>query len=532
MYKKMTFRNACYYDPAGMSWYKIYNIQISDGVITSLSSQKIENSKPTGFTYFLIPGFIDAHCHLLENPYYANDLTFDPPVCTQDLLSCARRNLVDAIRCGITTLKDMGGRSFLSIDIASIFKNQKLPQVFTSGCYFTSVGGHCSDRGAIIIDSIDEFVIRVNYLCSRGIKYCKIIHGDDGFEKDLLAEMIHYAHSRDMLVSCHAYTEKAAHEAVLTGTDTLEHAGDYSDSLLDDILARNVIVVPTYVAAKDSTVENCEILNDVCAQVIQQWYDGEVSVIPKLFEKNILVALGSDSGFLGTPCSSIIREIIYLAQDFRIPIEKVLFSAYINTPKTLGLGEKLGRIAPGYYANFSCYNENPFENLQILGIPKEVWVRGIIAMGNYEETATIRVLEVRDIPIIQSYINDISFDCAGLEDFWHYDELLAWINNSSDYCIGAFFREQLVGFCLTHYHQEAHKVHIENIYTLDSFRNKGIANLLINDIITHYSTSIPFVRFVALVDSNNYASARLLLKNSFISGKRMTWIQRNINKND
>ena len=60
-----------------------------------------------------------------------------------------------------------------------------------------------------------------------------------------LCQMIEYAHHNGLLVLTHAYTEKATFDAVMAGTDTFEHAGNYSDDLLNLIKERDVIVIYT-----------------------------------------------------------------------------------------------------------------------------------------------------------------------------------------------------------------------------------------------------------------------------------------------
>lgn len=110
--------------------------------------------------------------------------------------------------------------------------NFKVPRLFSSGCYFTVPQGHCSDRGAIEISNMNDFIRGMQPLIDNDVHFCKIINSDDGFEVDLLTHMIEYAHNQNMVVSCHAYTEKAAFVAVEAGTDTLEHVGAYSDELL------------------------------------------------------------------------------------------------------------------------------------------------------------------------------------------------------------------------------------------------------------------------------------------------------------
>lgn len=510
---------ACY-DPEKRVWKRLTNGYVDGGKFTNMSFEG--NMSSNLYKKYIIPGFIDAHCHLLENPYPCDQREEG-----RTLPSIALNNALVAARSGITALKDMGGYEYKAIEIIKMLANFKVPRLFSSGCYFTIPGGHCSDRGAIEVNCMEEFVSSIQHLLCHRIPFCKIINSDNGFSLELLTEMISYAHENGMMVSCHAYTEKAAMVSVLSGTDTLEHAGNYSDELIGLIQENNVIVVPTYVAAVDSTPENCQGISDVDEIVIKEWIEGENTVIPKLFEKKIKIALGTDSGFLGTPCDSLLREIELLHNNFNIDISELLYSAYVVTPLAVGMGGKLGKIEDGYYADYLCYDENPLTNIDILTHPKEIWIDGRRVDTLLKDQIKIRRLTSGDIGSLSSYMRHYYFDCAELEDFWTDDEIEAWITDTKDYCTGAFLNNKIVGFCLTHHHRTANKVHIENIFVNDAYRGKGIAQYLLFDAIAFYRSKFSKIRFVSLVDVTNDSSIKILERNNFTKGHPMYWMQYN-----
>mgnify|MGYP002512077885 CR=1 FL=1 len=512
--------NIGYYNAESRKWYRINSFFIQNGHFMNVEMTEVTTNT---FDCYVLPGFIDAHCHLLENPYPRN-----PTEERKSSSNIALNNALVAMRGGITTLKDMGGFEYEAIEIINRLQNSFLPRLLTSGCFFTTPGGHCSDHGAIVISCMNDFIKGMQPLIENKIKFCKIINSDDGFSEKLLYKMIEYAHELDMIVSCHAYTEKAACEAVLAGTDILEHAGDYSDGLLDLVKERQVIIIPTYVAAVDSTLENCGDLNDVSEGVLQEWKKGEDLVVPKLFKRKLRVGLGTDAGFLGTPCDSLLREIGLLHNTFSISIQDLLYSAYVVTPVAVGMANKLGKIADGYFADFLCYNSNPLNDINVLTNPKEVWIGGERVEKELSAKIEIRRLIENDLPSLSSHMQHNYFDCAELGDFWADDEILAWIEDISDYCIGAFVDNQLIGFCLTHYHKTVRKVHIENIFVLDQYRNEGIAHLLLTNVILHYcNQSKKKIRFVGLVDIDNYSSTALFMKAYFRKGHPMFWMQYN-----
>ena len=504
-----------FYDAASNNWYRIDNIDIKDGKFTDINCIK---SEPDQLSSFALPGFVDAHCHILENPYDDSG----------NLVNIAYINTLIAANHGITSVKDVGGYEYRAIEISRLLSKYNLAHIYTSGCYFTVPGGHCSDRGAIEISNLVDFKKGMKILLYNGIKYCKIINSDYGFEHSLLCQMIDYAHHCGMIVSTHAYTEKAAFDAVTAGTDTLEHAGDYSDELLEQIEKRNVIVIPTYVAAVDSTVENCEELHDVNKDVLAEWLNGENTVIPKLFERNISVGLGTDAGFPGTPFNSLVREIELLHKRFGVSIPRLLYSANITTPRALGAEGNIGRIACGFNADFLIYDRNPLEDISILIHPSQIWLNGKRIDNLAGNHIQIKQLTRNHIRFISENLSHYYFDCAELNDFWTDEELESWIACEEDYSTGAFLDGTMVGFCLTHYHKAVNKVYLENIFVCNDYRGQGIAHRLIFDVIAHYrDLSDKKIRFIGLVDVRNKAAVSVLEKGSFVKGHPMLWMQLN-----
>lgn len=518
------------YDAKTNRWHAVSRMTIANGCFQDVVFNEDTHSQV--FDLYVLPGFIDAHCHILENPIC-------PDICRiandesniSNLLKVASQNILTAMEAGITSIKDLGGRNFLSVDIAKRL-NESLgtTRVYTSGCYFTSRGGHCSDRGGVVVDCLEEFVRGINYLRAHDIIYCKIIHGDEGFESQMLLNMVQIAHQNGMIVSCHSYTEKAAFEAVNAGVDILEHAGDYSEGLLDTIKVKNIIIVPTFVSAYDG-LNSSSVLTDVDYSVLQTWYDGEKKVIPKLFKKNIKVALGTDGGFDGTLFNSLIREIRLIRQVFPfISIEQLLYSAFVVTPQTIGMQCKLGKICKDYLADFQVYDKDPITDIDnVLGNPFSVWVNGEEIYRNIDiKDVVIRNLSKNDVNNIMKSINHPFFDCTFNGDFWSPNEIESWISSTRDCCIGAFLGNKLIGYCLTHCHEEVHKVHLENIFVEKPYRNHGIGRRLIDEIVRHYQGEASLLRFVGLIDNNNVAAFLLLNKSDFIKGSTYFWMQKNV----
>jgi predicted acetyltransferase len=148
-------------------------------------------------------------------------------------------------------------------------------------------------------------------------------------------------------------------------------------------------------------------------------------------------------------------------------------------------------------------------------------------MNSIEDTIICKRLSMKHAMKILPFMNDTFFDCSKSDDYWSQTEIANWLTKKEDYCIGAFLNNKIVGFCLTHYHKEANKVHLENIFVVSEFRRKGIALKMFNNVIDFYTKKYKIVRFVGLVNVENEATISFLSLNSFTLGDKMYWFQKN-----
>ena len=106
----------------------------------------------------LLPGLIDTHQHLCfdGNGTLEEQVT---DISDDDLRRRARDNAKKALRAGITTIRDLGDRNFVTVDLRD---DLELPTILASGPPLTADGGHCwflggccSDASALI-DAVHE----------------------------------------------------------------------------------------------------------------------------------------------------------------------------------------------------------------------------------------------------------------------------------------------------------------------------------------------------------------------------------------
>ena len=143
----------------------------------------------------------------------------------------------------------------------------------------------------------------------------------------------------------------------------------------------------------------------------------------------------------------------------------------------------------------------------------------------------IKRLGIADVSsIISLGLKQNEFQCTENDDFWSTEALRNWLKSSSDICAGAIHSDgNLVGYCLTHLHKEANKVHIENIYVVPKCRRYGVGKKLIEFVRSEYSKrkqdeDVSY-RYVGLVLCNNEAGYNFFHYIGFNEGRKIIWFQ-------
>lgn len=119
-------------------------ILIEDGVISDIDFSGAQC--PEGAEYVdlgdstMLPGLVDAHAHLTWDPHA------DPQNLAADtdevLLARARRHADQALRAGVTTIRDLGDRAYASVALQQEYRRGAIgPQLLTSGPPLTRTGG-------------------------------------------------------------------------------------------------------------------------------------------------------------------------------------------------------------------------------------------------------------------------------------------------------------------------------------------------------------------------------------------------------
>jgi hypothetical protein len=211
-------------------------------------------------TWTLLPGLVDAHTHLV---FDAGDDAVGrlDTVDDEQLLDGARVAALSALDAGITTVRDLGDRSYVTVRLRDEFASEpgSGPQILAAGPPITTPRGHCwflggETRGAdgvraAVRERVERGADVIKVMASGG----EITPGSRPWEAQFgleeLRAAVSEAHRHGLPVTAHAHGATGIANVAAAGFDSLEHCsfrtadGAQADPVIIDALVQAGVVI-------------------------------------------------------------------------------------------------------------------------------------------------------------------------------------------------------------------------------------------------------------------------------------------------
>ncbi len=335
----------------------------------------------------LMPGLIDAHQHLVfdasDDPVGHLEAEDDTDVLLQMQLAAQR-----ALAAGITTIRDLGDRNYLSLALRDWFLDgpEVGPRILAAGPPITVTKGHCWFLGGEA-DGEDGVRRAVRERAARGVDVVKIMvtggnmtptfgPHESQFGRNEVAAAVDEAHAHGLPVAAHAHAPQGITDAMAVGVDTIEHCtfftadGVDADTEVLEQLARSGAaicmtgallpgVTPPYPAMRQrlsAILDNTAVLHRAGARIV---CSSDAGVGPN---KPHHVLPHGVSGFLPRIGMTNAQA---LAATTSVPAE------------VCGIAETTGTLEPGKDADILAVAGNPLEDLTAIHDVVAVFARGV-----------------------------------------------------------------------------------------------------------------------------------------------------------
>jgi imidazolonepropionase-like amidohydrolase len=333
----------------------------------------------------LVPGLIDAHVHL------AFDSSEDPVAVACDtsddeLLEIMRTNAKASLDAGVTTVRDLGDRSFLALRLRADLDDDPTAgaHVLASGPPLTAREGHLHYFGGVVED-IASARESVRVWKARGVDVIKVVAsggeltpGTDPFvttmPDDVMRAIVEEAHEQGLQVTVHAHSPGAIALAVESGADGIEHGMFLTpeglgpdQQTIDRIREARVVHCPT-IATLPGTVPN--------APRIRERIGAMRALLGRLHEQGVRLIAGSDAGIAASKPHGVLPHGVQQFVDVGFSNLDALRATTSETADALGLANK-GRLAPGKDADILAVRGDPMADATTLLNVEAVFRSGV-----------------------------------------------------------------------------------------------------------------------------------------------------------
>lgn len=343
----------------------------------------------------VLPGLIEGHAHVLLHPY--NEASWNDQVARESLaLRTARatNHLRRTLLAGFTTLRDLGteGAGYADVGLKQAIEQGIIPgprmlvatrAIVATGSYGPK--GFAAEwevpQGAEEADGGELLARVVRSQLGKGAEWIKIyadyrVGPQPGahptFSPESLLLAVKTAHQSGALVAMHATSQEGMRNAILAGTDTIEHGDDGTAELFQLMAQRKVALCPTLTAG------------DALSQY-GGWRRGqgpEPAMITKKRQSfraalaaGVEIVSGSDVGVFAHGDNA--REL-ELMVDYGMPSDAALRAATSTAARVLRLADRVGRIKPGMLADLIAVSGDPKKDIAVLRRIKLVMKAGVI----------------------------------------------------------------------------------------------------------------------------------------------------------
>jgi imidazolonepropionase-like amidohydrolase len=349
----------------------------------------------------VLPGLINRHAHTTlpgDGTPFAAWMALPDEL----LLLQAHANALVALRSGVTTIRDCGGRGQLTFRLREAIRRGIVPgpRLVLCGRALTITGGHCHYFGGEA-DGADQMRAAARQVLKEGADFVKIMASGGGtvgtysqfpaFETDELRAAIDEAHKIGKRASCHCLATESVTRALDAGTDHIEHcmflAPDASVRYDEDIAHR-------VAAAGVSVTATLQVMADLPAGARDRHARGEssaeeerliaraeetvanhLSTIRHLHEIGVPIVAGSDAGWRDTGFDDFHEELLLLERAGLSRLEAI-HAATGRAARACQLESVVGALTEGRVADLLAVARDPLDDLSHLQTPSLVLQEG------------------------------------------------------------------------------------------------------------------------------------------------------------
>ncbi|MCA0290361.1 MAG: amidohydrolase family protein [Actinobacteria bacterium] len=317
---------------------------------------------------WVLPGLVDAHCHVGLDTNGAVDAETAEAQITRD------RDL------GTLLIRDAGSPA----DTRWIDDREDLPKLIRAGRHIARTRRYIRNYANEV--EPDQLSDAVREQARRGDGWVKIvgdwIDRDTGdltpcWPREAVAAALAVAHEEGARMTAHCFGPDVLHDLAAIGIDCVEHASGLEPETIESFAAQGISIVPTLI-----NIDNFPAIAEPAREKFPDYhrrmidiYERRDQTIVAAYDAGVPIRLGTDAG--GTMSHGLAAR-----EAQRLVAAGVPHAAALDAG-TWGAREWLGRpgIEDGADADLLVLPADPRADLAVLTAPTAVILRGVVVAG-------------------------------------------------------------------------------------------------------------------------------------------------------
>ena len=319
--------------------------------------------------YIALPGLIDLHTHIT---YYWDRKPGTRPLGQRRrpavTVFLAQDNARRTLETGVTTVRDLGASSDTDFAMRDLIEMGAMagPRIIAAGQGISAPRQSTGPDPAAMAKAAEDRL-------KSGSDWIKVYASRGSFDSvdttqtltfEEMKAIVDVAHGQGHKVAIHSYGPSGVKDAVRAGADSVEHGIDLDDETIADMAKRGTVWVPTidhnryYVDAKDEFGFKPEAIPP-----LQAYIQKNLDSTRRAVKAGVRIGMGSDAVY--SMFGQNTRELGWLVKAGMTP-EQALRCATTVAADLLGMQDRIGRLAPGAFADIVAVEGDPLQNIDAM----------------------------------------------------------------------------------------------------------------------------------------------------------------------
>ncbi|MEJ8566916.1 metal-dependent hydrolase family protein [Elongatibacter sediminis] len=333
---------------------------------------------------YIVPGLMDLHTHVvghLDNYFFAGYFQSPHRAVIGGVVNAER-----TLRAGFTTIRNVGAADFQDVALRNAINAGEVPgpRMAVSGPALGITGGHCDSNSlnhdfderadgvadgpwavrAQVRKNVKYDVDLIKFCATGGVFSKGTIPGQTQYTLEEMQALVREAHTHGRKVAAHAHGTEGIKLAIRAGVDSIEHASYLDDEAIEMAIEHGASLAMdiynteyTLSQGEANGVPEENIAKERAVGIAQR------DSFRRAVEAGVRLVFATDSGVY--PHGDNARQFSRMVQFGMTPMQAIR-SATVDAAELLGWSDRVGRIAPGYYADLVAVDGDPLADISEL----------------------------------------------------------------------------------------------------------------------------------------------------------------------